>query len=176
MKILVLCEGAAEKATINLLLDNNKLAFTRNDLIGLGPYQARQLSNPTVKSELKIYNEEVIIYRVGDVQKDRLKIPNDLRHMVFEKNIFKYATKPEYEILLLLNENKLEAFRKSGIKNMGDFAKSNIVYNKHKYDKSEKFINEYYAQRIDMLVANIKEYKKIKKHKIGELYLADLIK
>ena len=34
-KLLILCEGPNELVIINLLLDNNKLKFTRDDLLDL---------------------------------------------------------------------------------------------------------------------------------------------
>ena len=62
MKYLILCEGTNEETLINLLLDNNKLKVTRDDLIGRRPYNVRQLKNPVIKTELKHYNNSVIIY------------------------------------------------------------------------------------------------------------------
>lgn len=49
MKYLILCEGSNEKTIINLLLDANKLKLKRNDLVGLTPYNVRQLSNKKLK-------------------------------------------------------------------------------------------------------------------------------
>lgn len=43
MKYLVMCEGSNEETLINLLLDNDKLKITRDDLIGRRPYNVRQL-------------------------------------------------------------------------------------------------------------------------------------
>ena len=45
MKILILCEGANEELIINMLLNANKLRITKDNLIGLKPYNVRQLSN-----------------------------------------------------------------------------------------------------------------------------------
>jgi len=81
MKYLILCEGSNEKTIIDLLLDANKLKIKRDDLIGLVPYNARQLSNPTIKSQLKIYNKPVTILRIGDTQRDILNIPSDLKNI-----------------------------------------------------------------------------------------------
>ena len=75
MKILLMCEGTNEEELLELLLDNNKLIFKRDDLIGLKPYNIRNLKNPFIKSELKRYNKPVLIYRIGDTQTDKLSIP-----------------------------------------------------------------------------------------------------
>ena len=45
-KILVLCEGSNEKKIIDLLLEQDKLIFNKDDLIGLVTYHARQLNAP----------------------------------------------------------------------------------------------------------------------------------
>jgi len=48
MKLLIMCEGPNEKEIINILLQNNCLKFTEDDLLGLTPYHARQ--NPLLRS------------------------------------------------------------------------------------------------------------------------------
>lgn len=134
MKYLLLCEGSNEKTIINLLLDAKKLKITRDDLVGLIPYNVRQLSNPTIKSQLKIYNQPVIVLRVGDTQKDNFPIPNDLKNIVSRDRIKKYCTLPELEILLIINEGMYKQFTKSSEKKPKTFAKKNIIYNKRRYD------------------------------------------
>lgn len=177
MKYLLLCEGSNEKTIINLLLDAKKLKITRDDLVGLTPYNVRQLSNPTIKSQLKIYNQPVIVLRVGDTQKDNFPIPNDLKNIVSRDRIKKYCTLPELEILLIINEGMYKQFTKSSEKKPKTFAKKNIIYNKRRYDQSNEFLEMYYGgRRILNLINNLREYKKIKKHDKEELYLADLLK
>ena len=177
MKYLVLCEGTNEKTIINLLLDANKLKIKRDDLVGLTPYNVRQLSNPTIKSQLKIYNQPVIILRVGDTQREKFPIPTDLRNIVSKDRIIKYCTLPELEILLIINEGMYKQFLKSGEKKPKTYAKRNIIYNKKRYEQSSDFFEMYYGgKRISNLIENLNEYKKIKKHNKDEEYLADLLK
>ena len=45
-----------------------------------------------------------------------------------------------------------------------------------KYDQSSMFLWNYYRRDIMMLVDNLKEYRRMKKNKSNELYLADLLK
>jgi len=177
MKYLVLCEGTNEKTIINLLLDANKLRIKRDDLVGLTPYNVRQLSNPTIKSQLKIYNQPVIILRIGDTQREKFPIPTDLKNIVSKDRIIKYCTLPELEILLIINEGMYKQFLKSGEKKPKTFAKRNIVYNKKRYDQSNEFFEMYYGgKRISNLIDNLNKYKKLKKHSKDEEYLADLLK
>lgn len=176
MKYLLMCEGNNEETIMNLLLDYNKLEFNRDDLIGLRPYHLRNLNSAMIKSELKHYNQPVIIYRIGDTQNDELKIPPELKNIILKENIFRYCTKPELEILMIINENLFSKFGKSKM-DAKEFAKENIIYNGRRYNQSSKFIDNYYKEKnINHLIENLLEYKRIKKHKKGELYLADLLK
>ena len=178
MRILVLCEGSDEESLINILLDSNKLEFTRDALIGRRVYPLRNLKNPTIISELQSYGDKVEVYRIGDTQNENLRIPNELKDIVSKDRIFKYCTKPELEILYIINENKISEFNKSN-KKPSSFAKEKIKYNGRKYTKDTGFIKEYFkGNRVINLINSIKEYKRIKKgsHNKDEMFLADLLK
>ena len=41
-KLLIMCEGPNEKEIIKILLENDLLKFTENDLLGLTPYHANK--------------------------------------------------------------------------------------------------------------------------------------
>ena len=131
MRYLIMCEGTNEEKLVELLLDNNKLKIKRSELIGLKPYNIRQLNNPTIINELIRYGERVIVYRIGDTQKDKLKIPIILKNIISSKDIYKYCTKPELEILLIINEELYQDYLKSK-KRPKDYAKEKITYNKKK--------------------------------------------
>ena len=45
MKILIMCEGPNELKIVNLLLDKGKFKFTRDDLLDMRPFHARQLTS-----------------------------------------------------------------------------------------------------------------------------------
>lgn len=177
MKYLILCEGPNEEVIIDLLLYKNKLKIKRDELIGLRPYSIRQLSNPTIKSELKIYDQPVTVLRIGDTQKEKFNIPDDLKHIVSKERILKYCTKPELEILLIINEGLYKEFKKSSQNKAKSFAADKIIYNRRRYDNSCDFFLEYYGNgRLSILVESLIEYKRIKKHNKGELFLADLLR
>lgn len=44
-KLLIMCEGPNEKEIIKILLENDLLKFTEDDLLGLTPYHARQIKS-----------------------------------------------------------------------------------------------------------------------------------
>lgn len=178
MKRLIMCEGPNELGIMRILLENDKLIFGEDDLIGLGPYHARQItSNGQVRTQLNMYpGNDVLVMRIGDVQNETLKIPEDYKEKIIK--VEKYCTKPELEMLLIISEGLVAEFEK--IKSNvtpKEFAKQHIRCGRKKYDNSTQFYNDYYGLNPDALVEAIKEYKRIKgAHKKDELYLADLLK
>lgn len=177
MKYLIMCEGPNELEVIKMLLEHDKLIFTDDDLLGLVPYHARQIgNNSAVKLALNAYYGDVHILRIGDKLNDKLKIPKEYRSKI--KEIIKYCTKPELEMLLIISEGKNSDFEKVKSKmSPKTFSKENVVYNRTRYNNSTAFYREYYGERIDLLVKTIRRYKRLKgKHEKDEFYLADLLK
>ncbi len=178
MKRLIMCEGPNELGIMRILLENDKLIFGEDDLIGLEPYFARQItSNGQVKTQLNMYpGNDVLVMRIGDVQNEPLKIPKDYREKIIK--VEKYCTKPELEMLLIISEGLVAEYEKTKSSVMPkEFAKQHIRCGRKKYDNNTQFYNDYYGMNPDALVKAIKVYKRIKgAHKKDELYLADLLK
>lgn len=177
MKYLIMCEGPNELEIIRILLENDKLIFTEDDLLNLVPYHARQIgNNAAVKTALNLYHGDVEVLRIGDKLNDELKIPREYKGKITD--IKKYCTKPELEMLLIISENIDSEFEKVKSKTSPKtFSKENVVYNRARYNNSTAFYRDYYGERIDLLVDTIKRYKQLKgKHQKDELYLADLLK
>jgi uncharacterized protein (UPF0216 family) len=56
MKRLIMCEGSNELTVVRILLENDALIFTEDDLLGLTSYHARQIKNNTqVQTALSMY-------------------------------------------------------------------------------------------------------------------------
>ena len=176
MKILLMCEGPNELKVINLLLDNNKLIFSRDDLLDMRPFHARQLTSPHLKPALDSYHGEIEIYRIGDKLSENLKVPKELLPQIKDQK--KFCTKPELEILLIIANNKIQEFEKVKSKQKPkDFCKQHISYNGKKYDNSTKFYDEYFRNNISLLISAINEYHRThKKHKSDEHYLFNLLR
>lgn len=107
---------------------------------------------------------------------DKLKIPSELSHRISTQK--KFCTKQELEILLIIAENKLSDFEKVKSKQRPkDFCKQHIIYHHRKYDNSTEFYNEYFGDRIPLLIESITKYHQTHgKHKADEGYLFDLLK
>ncbi len=55
MKRLIMCEGPNELEIIRILILHDKLIFGEDELLGLTPYHARQITgNAQVRTELNI--------------------------------------------------------------------------------------------------------------------------
>lgn len=176
MKILIMCEGPNELKIVNLLLDNNKLKFTRDNLLDMRPFHARQLTSSQLKPALDAYHGDIEIYRIGDKMSDALKVPKELLPVI--KSQAKFCTKPELEMLLIIAENKASDFEKLKAKQKPkDFCKQNVIFKRKKYDNSTVFYDDYFGDRIELLVSAITEYHRTHgKHKSDEGYLFDLLK
>lgn len=176
MKYLVMCEGPNEKVIIELLLNNNLLKFTKDDLIGLEIYHARQLV-PYLISQLLTYNSSNFkIIRIGDKFTDNLKIPNSLKHILTKNQIINCRTHPELEILLIINQNKYNQYNK--LKNKiraKEFAKEYINFKDEKYNNSSIFWFNYYNNNLKDLINDIKKSRNLGKNNKNEIYLADLL-
>lgn len=108
---LVMCEGPNEMAVIEILLNAGKLIFTRDDLLDLRPFHARQIgSSGMVKTALNLYPEFVDVLRIGDTLTDHFKIPSEYEPKIV--SVKKYCTKPEIEMLLILTEGLENEFEK----------------------------------------------------------------
>ena len=179
MKLLVMCEGPNEKAVVDMLLDEGRLKFSEDDLVGLTVYHARQLTAPVIKTALSIYTGDFEVYRIGDSMTDKLPVPTDYKDRI--KEIRKFCTKPELEMLLIIAEGKEAEFEKvkAGKHRMKpkDFCKIHVVHNRKRYDNSTQFYKDYFGSDIETLVKVIRKYKQSHgAHKKDEEYLADLLK
>ena len=176
-KLLIMCEGPNEKEIVNILLANNCLKFTEDDLLGLTPYHARQIkTSASVRTELNIYPGKVKILRIGDKTSDKLIIPADYKDKII--SVEKYCTKPELEMLFILAENLESNYEKVKSKTKPkDFAKKYISIGKKKYDNSTSFYTEYFGNNSQLLVSCIKKYHQHNgSHKKDEHYLDELLK
>lgn len=176
MKILIMCEGPNELAVINMLLDNGCLRFTRDDLLDMRAFHARQLNSTQLKPAFNAYHGDIMIYRVGDKMNEALKIPKDFSNPIIGQE--KYCTKPELEMLFIIAENLTSSYEKTKSKVPPKlFCKQNVKLNKKAYDNSTKFYFDYFSSNLDLLISTIIEYKRTHgKHKSDEKYFADLLK
>ena len=87
-----ICEGGAERAIVDLLLDKKKLIFERKDLIEeevLKPRSAKEFETRYLR---KGFSEKITVYRILDSRGEEFKLSKAYEHKVDVVNVI---TAPE---------------------------------------------------------------------------------
>ena len=166
MKYLVLCEGPNEKAVVEMLIESNNFIYGVDDLIGLTPYFGRKLDNShPAYNEVSAYSGQLKIIFIGDTMNGTVTIPKEFKEKIEPDQVEKYHTTPELEMLIIINEGKLDDYNKQYNKykyKPKTYAKRNIEYDGVMYNGETSFWRNYYEHRPEVLLANIKEYHRKK--------------
>lgn len=163
-----ICEGTAEQVIIDLLLDNSKLIFSRNDLLEHEVLRCRTGKNFEEQYLRKGFTEQITVFRILDSRRENFKLSKAYQSKVKVVNII---TAPEIEMLVILNEGKYADYKKSS-KKPSAYCKSDLKYHDV---KSAAFVKSYFKD-IDILIKAIIEYKRVSDVKRNELTLADILK
>lgn len=163
-----ICEGAAERAVIDLLLDNHKLIFERSELLEEEVLKCRSGKDFESKYLGKGFDEKITVYRILDSRRENFKLGKAYNQKV---DIINVITAPEIEMLIILAEGKYNDFKKSKEK-PSIYCKATLKYQRV---KEYSFVQEYFAD-IDVLISALEEYKRISKKHRDEKRLWDLLK
>ena len=168
-----ICEGAAERAIIDLLLDKKELIFEREDLIEEEVLKSRSAKEFETRYLRKGFSEKITVYRILDSRGEEFKLSKAYEHKVDVVNVI---TAPEIEMLIIFTEKKYKAYKNEKRKNPqlkpSDFCKINLKYTKVKqYD----FVKEYFAD-IPVLLNALHEYKSKSRIQKNEKTLWDLLR
>ena len=171
--VACICEGAAEEAIINLLLDSQLLVFERSDLLEETIFRRM---NPKVfcanHLSRNFGERKVRINRILDSKKEKFEILRTYKKKVSMNEV--YCTCPEIEMLIIISEKRAEEYNrkyKSRHKPSAYCKKFLRLSNV----KNKEFVNEYYRDA-HKLVDAIKEYKRIHSFGPNEKCLCDLLK
>ena len=164
----VLCEGAAEQAIMNVLLDYDSLIFKKEELIEEKPLRIRSVSHFEASYLRKNFKDKISIIRILDSRNENFKISKAYKHKI---NVINIITAPEIEMLIILNEGKYSEFKKSN-KKPSKFCKENL---KMKDLKSYDFVYSYFKDP-KMLISAINAYSRISHIQKSEYSLRDLLK
>ena len=167
--IACICEGGAETAIMDILLDNDLLIFKREQLL-----EESVLPRTSVKEFERRYlrmafDQKIIILRVIDSRGEEFNLSKAYRCQV---EIINVITAPEIEMLIIASQKKYDEYKRSGVKKPSDYCKNVLGI---KNVKSPKYIKEYFSDP-DYLIDSIKEYNRKKKKKNNEASLYDLLK
>lgn len=163
-----ICEGAAENAIMDILLDNDLLIFTREEMLEEEVIRCRDGKRFEEKYLRKGFSDKISVIRVLDSRREKFKLSKAYEHKV---DVINVITAPEIEMLIIFSENRYKEFKKSG-KKPSDFCKENL---KMASVKSYSFVKDYFSNPA-ILLAAIKKYHEMSKIQKGEHTLLDLVK
>ena len=163
-----ICEGAAENAIMDLLLDHDLLIFSREEMLEEQVIRCRDGKRFEEKYLRKGFLDKISVIRILDSRREGFKLSKAYEHKVDVVNVI---TAPEIEMLIIFNEDKYKEFKKSQ-KKPSVFCKEDL---KMTSVKSYGFVKDYFADT-DILLAAMKKYHEVSKIRKGEYTLLDLLK
>lgn len=164
--VICILEGSTEEIIIKKLFGNNNLIFKNGDTYD-GSRLIRKFSRTRqvkkfAKENLEMdYGERHInILRVLDSKKEKFSLGKVYEERIEsgEIQIFNILTRPEIEILIIINEGHYQKFtnRRGGIK-ANIYCKRELKLNKV---KNKEFVSDYFSD-VDLLINNIVKYNEL---------------
>lgn len=166
--IACICEGGAEQAIMDILLEENVLIFEKQQLLDEKIIRTRSASNFERDYLRKNFAKKITLYRILDSRKENFKLSKLYKDKVEVINV---VTAPEIEMLIIHNENKYDDFKKRKML-PSVYCKQILKYHDV---KSYMFIKDYFSN-VDTLISAITLYHSKSKIQDGESTLYDLLK
>jgi len=164
--VLFVCEGGAEHLILNKLDQAGYLLCPSENIRGFSDVRkAAAIENEYLQMD---YDKELIIVRVVDSIKEQFKLGPLYRERY---PVFSILTRPEIEMLVVLNEGKLAEYNKVKSQIKPSLFCSNTLGLKD--IKRPSYLEDYWNE--ENLRQAILEYKRVSGIKPGELCLADLL-
>lgn len=161
-----ICEGAAENAVMDILLDADLLVFSREEMLEEAVIRCREGNKFEQKYLRKGFADKISVIRILDSRREKFKIGKAYEHKI---DVINVITAPEIEMLIIFAENQYKEFKKSG-KKPSDFCKENL---RMPEVKSYDYVFNYFSDS-QILVSAIKEYHRTARIPKGEYTLQDL--
>lgn len=166
--VACICEGAAETALIDILLDNNLLIFTRQQMLEETVIRCRTAKKFEERYLRKGFQQSISVVRILDSRKEHFNLSKAYAQKV---DVINVITAPEIEMLIIFNEGKYENFKCSHLK-PSLFCKVELQMTEV---KSYDFVRHYFNDS-SKLIGAIKEYHRVMKLPKGENCLFDLLR
>lgn len=171
-KNAIICEGSAEEAIIEILLENSLLVIKNDeDLLEDGPVKTRSAEAFCEKHLGRDFGGKVEIYRILDSRREKFNFNSKKAARLYEEKLIVHdiITAPEIEVLVIIAEEKYQKFLRTK-KKPSKFCKEDL---KIKDVKSYDFVKAYF-QDYTILLNAIKTYRRLKGSKDEET-LYDLL-
>lgn len=163
-----ICEGAAESAIIDILVDNDLLIFSRCEMLDEKIIRCRSAKKFEERYLRKGFDDHISIIRIVDSRREEFRLSKAYSHKV---DVINVITAPEIEMLIIHNEGAYERFKKSG-KKPSEFCKSDLrMHDVKSYD----FVKSYFSNP-ETLVHAIRVYRRTASIPNGEYTLLNLLK
>lgn len=163
-----ICEGSAESAIIDILVDSERLIFTREEMLDESVIRCRSAKKFEERYLRKGFSSQISVLRILDSRREEFRLS---KAYVGKVDVINIITAPEIEMLIIHSEGMYEKFKSSG-KKPSDFCKEDL---KMRDVKSYDFVKDYFSDP-DKLVAAIREYRRVANVLNGEKTLMDIIK
>ena len=169
--ILCICEGAAEEDILNLLLDNDALIFSREQIIFDGITRERKASVITDRYLGAEFAEKIVVLRILDSKNENFKIKKPYNEKCEVINI---NTNPEIEILFIIHKGKFNEYvrKYKSTTKPSEYCKRVLGV---KGIKEQGFFKEYFTDDVKELINILLDYRKLSQRE-SFLFLADLLK
>jgi len=166
--VACICEGSAEQAIVELLLDNNKLTFNSEQLLEEEIIRTRSAKEFEKRYLRKGFDKTITVLRILDSRSESFRLS---KAYVDKVSVIDIITAPEIEMLIICSEGKYKEFKKSKMK-PSEFCKIALKFSSV---KSYDFVKDYFSDT-DKLIKSIHEYRRVSNIKRGEITLSDLLK
>lgn len=163
-----ICEGAAESAIIDILVDNDLLIFTREEMLEESVIRCRTAKKFEERYLRKGFDNQISVIRILDSRREDFRLS---KAYVNKVDVINIITAPEIEMLIIHNERAYERFKRSG-KKPSEFCKIDLrMHDVKSYD----FVKNYFSAP-QTLVNAIGEYRRTANIPKGEYSLSDLLR
>ena len=102
-----ICEGAAEGAIIDLLVDKGLLIFSREEMLDEKVIRSRTAKNFEEQYLRRGFETKVTVLRILDSHHEKFQLSKAYAHQV---DVINVVTAPEIEMLIIHAEGKYEQF------------------------------------------------------------------
>lgn len=166
--IACICEGSAEEAIMDILLDHDLLIFSREDLLEERVLRSRSAKKFEERYLRKGFSAPISVVRILDSRRENFTLSKAYAHKV---DVINVITAPEIEMLIIHKEKAYDKFKRTQ-KKPSEFCKTEF----HMINvKAYAFVRHYFTDA-QSLVDAILEYRRVAKIPPGEYSLADLLK
>ena len=163
-----ICEGSAETAIIDILVDNDLLIFTREEMLDGEVIRCRDAKKFEERYLRKSFSDRISVVRILDSRREDFRLSKAYQHKI---DVINVITAPEIEMLIIHSEGAYDHFKRSG-KKPSEFCKVDLrMHNVKTYD----FVKGYF-ENLQTLVRAIREYHRTANIPKGEYSLFDLLK